>query len=147
MEFIELVDNIFGKFQTNYLNNLNVVYIQNVVYDFLGNRTIIPDLSDTDFFITIEEWELLKKKISMFIEIFTLSDDEYTDPIKYTFQYKHFHITFHLENYESIIIILLSRLMLSGYEEGYQLTIPTASWNVFQENLSNLFYKNVEIYL
>ena len=62
MEFIELVDNIFGKFQTNYLNNLNVVYIQNVVYDFLGNRTIIPDLSDTDFFITIEEWELLKKK-------------------------------------------------------------------------------------
>ena len=62
MEFIELVDNIFGRFQTNYLNNLNVVYIQNVVYDFLGNRTIIPDLSDTDFFITIEEWELLKKK-------------------------------------------------------------------------------------
>ena len=62
MEFIELVDNIFGKFQTNYLNNLNVVYIQNVVYDFLGNRAIIPDLSDTDFFITIEEWELLKKK-------------------------------------------------------------------------------------
>ena len=59
MEFIELVDNIFGRFQTNYLNNLNVVYIQNVVYDFLGNRTIIPDLSDTDFFITIEEWELL----------------------------------------------------------------------------------------
>ena len=28
MEFIELVDNIFGRFQTNYLNNLNVVYIQ-----------------------------------------------------------------------------------------------------------------------
>ena len=75
----------------------------------------------------------------MFIEIFTLSDEECTDSIKYTFQYKHFHITFHLENYESIIIILLSRLSQSGYEEGYQLTIPTASWNVFQENLSNLF--------
>ena len=139
MEFIELFTNTYGRFQTSYFNFLNVLHIQKNSIDIFGSRTISIDINDSDFFITFEEWELLKEKMIDYISLASSCFENYKDLLYYTFETNYFSVTFRKELQGGIIVISLSRLLFSGFEEGHQIIIPMNLWIIFENNLNDIF--------
>ena len=139
MEFIELFTNTYGRFQTSYFHYLNVIHIQNTSIDIFGNRCISTDIDDSHFFITFDEWDLLKMKMVDYISLSTTCFDQFEDLLYYTFETGNIHVTFRKEAQTNVIVLLVSRLLFSGFEEGYQIIIPVNLWDVFENNLDTIF--------